>query len=358
MMAAEEEIEVEAPAPLMNLEEVHNSGNEVHDGMSTIEPPNDDESAGMYDASSSSSWTKKKTYATAALALASVAILAIVIGTPTGITANKNAVKSAMMNVESCAAIMKKLELDDSTPEPSTYEPTTQTPTSDPTGPPVKFSNDVADLVEALRDGSGRVRDLRGGRPTKHVPGKEARRMQEECEAIMEAQGGSSKSGKSTNPASKSGKSTKSSKCTKGSTSCVCIKIETGDKEFNEGPNFDKPYSPGYLDVFVKSGTTGYILVTGQKKLYELGVTVLDACYNDFIGIQVTNKDDNAWMGSILSSVDNKEYEPMKCLNCGSRSTSVFTGRITVDGNENPKTYTPAICEDSDTCTIVLNDTV
>ena len=70
MMASEEEIEVEAPAPLMNLEEVHNpgaGGNKVHDDKPS---------------SSSSSWTKKKKLL-GALALASVAILAVVIGAGT-----------------------------------------------------------------------------------------------------------------------------------------------------------------------------------------------------------------------------------------------------------------------------------
>ena len=168
---AEEEIEVEAPAPLMNLEEVHNSGGK--------EKVHDDASVGV-----SSSWTRKKKYATAALALASVAILAIAIGTPTGINAknsNNDAVTSSMMNLENCLAIMKKMELDNgstttTTPAPSTYEPTTYTPTPDPTDPPVlTFSNDVADLAEALDDESVRVRDLRGGRSTKHISENEVR---------------------------------------------------------------------------------------------------------------------------------------------------------------------------------------
>ena len=179
MMAAEEEIEVEAPAPLMNLEEVHISGGneEVHDEMSTIELPNDDDAS-----VGSSSWTRKKKYATAALVLASVAILAIAIGTPTGINSknnsNNDAVTSSMMSLENCLAIMKKLELDNgstttTTPEPSTYEPTTYTPTPGPIDPPVPFSNDVADLLDD--DESVRVRDLRGGRSTKHISENEAR---------------------------------------------------------------------------------------------------------------------------------------------------------------------------------------
>ena len=183
MMAAEEEIELEAPASLMNLEDVHNSGgNEAE--LSTNDN-DDDDSMGMYESSSSSSWTKKKKYATAALALASVAILAVAIGTPTGITAknnnanNNNAVTSAMMNLENCIAIMKKLELDEPSPAPSTYEPTTYIPTTDPTDPPVlTLSNDVAlvaDLADALRDGPVRGRDLRGGRSTKSMPENEAR---------------------------------------------------------------------------------------------------------------------------------------------------------------------------------------
>ena len=180
MMAAEEEIELEAPASLMNLEDVHNSGgNEAE--LST--PNDDDDSMGQYE-SSSSSWTKTKKYATAALALASVVILAVAIGTPTGISAknnnanNNNVVTSAMMNFENCMAIMKKLELDEPSPAPSTYEPTTYTPTTDPTDPPVFLSNDVADLAEALDGEPVRGRDLRGGWSTEY---KEARVRRVHC---------------------------------------------------------------------------------------------------------------------------------------------------------------------------------
>ena len=162
MMASEEEIEVEAPAPLMNLEEVHNpgaGGNKVHDDKP------------------SSSWTKKKKkYATAALALASVAILAVVIGAGTAKNdSNKHAVASAAMNFENCMAIMKKLELDEPSPAPSTYEPTTYTPTTDQ---PVFLSNDVADLAEALDGEPVRGRDLRGGWSTEY---KEARVRRVHC---------------------------------------------------------------------------------------------------------------------------------------------------------------------------------
>ena len=167
MMASEEEIEVEAPAPLMNLEEVHNpgaGGNKVHDDKPS---------------SSSSSWTKKKKLL-GALALASVAILAVVIGAGTAKNdSNKHAVASAAMNFENCMAIMKKLELDEPSPAPSTYEPTTYTPTgTDRTDPPVFLSNDVADLVEALDGEPVRGRDLRGGWSTEY---KEARVRRVHC---------------------------------------------------------------------------------------------------------------------------------------------------------------------------------
>lgn len=184
MMAAEEEIELEAPASLMNLEDVHNSGGGNEAELSTPNDDDDDDSMAMYQ-SSSSSWTKKKKYATAALALASVVILAVAIGTPTGITAknnnanNNNVVTSAMMNLDNCIAIMKKLELDEPSPAPSTYEPTTYTPTTDP---PVFLSNDVADLVEALDGEPVRGRDLRGGWSTEY---KEARVRRVHCDKIF-----------------------------------------------------------------------------------------------------------------------------------------------------------------------------
>ena len=115
----------------------------------------------------------------------------------------------------------------------------------------------------------------------------------------------------------------------------VCINIKTGEDQFNEG----------YIDVFVDSGTTGYVEVT-TKDDYALGETVLDECYEDFRGIQVTSNNINAWVGSITSSVDNgATYLPMKCVDCDPRSTTDSTFKITVDGDFNSNTVlAPAEC--------------
>ena len=128
----------------------------------------------------------------------------------------------------------------------------------------------------------------------------------------------------------------------------VCIKIKTGGADFNEG----------YLDVFVNNGTSGYIEVT-TKDLYAKNETVLDdVCYDAFLGIQVTSNNTNAWVGSIMSSVDNGEtYLPMKCEDCTGSTAS--TASIVVDGNADGINLAPAQCLDGqigypgNNCTLV-----
>ena len=232
-------------------------------------------------------------------------------------------------------------------------------------------------------------------------------RMQDECEAMIEAHGGSSLM------SSKSGKSTKSSKSTKGykpttsqptgqptsaptlppvpptppptgvptssptsqptnaptsqptgvpttqptsaPTPCgTCIKIVTGVGSFYEG----------FIDVFVDSGL-GYVEVTGPgDEKYEKGVTVLDACYDNFNGIEVTSNNTNAWVGSITASVDcGVNYDVMQCTGCNGTTTD--TSIMVVDGDGNGGSIGPTtLCLDGRTgypnnaCTIVLDDSV
>ena len=115
-------------------------------------------------------------------------------------------------------------------------------------------------------------------------------------------------------------------------------------------------FNEGFIDVFVDSGTTGYVEVT-TKDDYALGETVLDECYDDFRGIQVTSNNTNAWVGSITSSVDNgATYLPMKCVDCDPRSTTDSTLKISVDGDFNSLVLAPAECANGisgNNCTLV-----
>ena len=93
--------------------------------------------------------------------------------------------------------------------------------------------------------------------------------------------------------------------------------------------------------------------------LYAKNETVLDdVCYDAFLGIQVTSNNTNAWVGSIMSSVDNGEtYLPMKCEDCTGSTAS--TASIVVDGNADGTNLAPAQCLDGqigypgNNCTLV-----
>ena len=104
----------------------------------------------------------------------------------------------------------------------------------------------------------------------------------------------------------------------------TCLFITTGTNPSNDG----------YLDVLVNIGN-GYNMVTTPDTLYQQGEVVLDECYANLVGVQVTNNNQNDWTGSILSSLNNKDstYSAMKCLDC---TGPVGTAEsIVVDGNSN-----------------------
>ena len=83
----------------------------------------------------------------------------------------------------------------------------------------------------------------------------------------------------------------------------ICLLIITGTRNRSEG----------FLDVFVDSGDGHIPLSTGKK--YTKGQVVLDECYDELLGVQVTNQDKTAWEGSIKVSTDNKiSYMGMKCV--------------------------------------------
>ena len=104
----------------------------------------------------------------------------------------------------------------------------------------------------------------------------------------------------------------------------TCIFITTGTNPSNDG----------YLDVLVNVGN-GYNMVTTAGILYQQGEVVLDECYANLVGVQVTNNNQNDWAGSILSSLNNNDspYSAMKCLDCTGPVDTAES--IVVDGNSN-----------------------
>ena len=137
--------------------------------------------------------------------------------------------------------------------------------------------------------------------------------------------------------------------CLKGSAGNVCTLINTATLEPSKSPTTSPAptatlqptclrittgtgtFDSGYLDLYVNTGT-GYVEVTTQDTIYEKGSEVLNQCYANLIGVQVTNRLSNAWAGSIVSSLNNGgSYSPMRCQDC----TGVIdtTEYIVVDGN-------------------------
>jgi len=104
----------------------------------------------------------------------------------------------------------------------------------------------------------------------------------------------------------------------------TCILVTTGTGTFDGG----------YLDVLINTGSGYFEVNTGLPINYANNQVVLDACYEGFVGAQVTNPQTNAWAGTILSSVDNKaSYSSMLCLDCS--GTVDTTEYIVVDGDDN-----------------------
>ena len=119
-----------------------------------------------------------------------------------------------------------------------------------------------------------------------------------------------------------------------------CILITTGTGEFDNG----------YLNVLVNDGS-GYVEVTTPDIIYEKGQVVLDECYVNLIGIQVTNTETNAWIGSIEYSInDQLSYSAMICDDCiGIVETAED---IVVDGNSDGFKDTGVACLNGNVCTL------
>ena len=111
----------------------------------------------------------------------------------------------------------------------------------------------------------------------------------------------------------------------------TCLLITTGSGQ----------YDNGFINVFVDNGS-GYVEVTAPGTNWPAGSQVLNECYTNLVGVQVTNSVTNAWAGTIETSIDNKvTYTPMECINCtGDVSTTEY---IVVDGDGNGQGQTKCL---------------
>ena len=121
-----------------------------------------------------------------------------------------------------------------------------------------------------------------------------------------------------------------------------CLRITTGTGTFDGG----------FLDVSVDQGDgDGYVNVTSPGINYPAGLPVLEECYPELVGVEVSNQQTNAWGGKIEASIDGGDtYIPMKCLGCS--GTVDITEYIVVDGDGNGKGDTK--CLDGQACKLVV----
>ena len=92
----------------------------------------------------------------------------------------------------------------------------------------------------------------------------------------------------------------------------------------------------GFLTAFVEYGTPTVTSKVTTDDEYQLNSVVLDDCYDNFNSIEVYNTNNNAWVGSITFSVDNKQtYSPMQCASGCTGALPAPTSRIVVDGDTN-----------------------
>ena len=94
------------------------------------------------------------------------------------------------------------------------------------------------------------------------------------------------------------------------------------------GDTFDGP-----VNVFVDSGS-GYVLIsTPGLYRYVKGEIVIDQCFHTIVGVQVSNQDNDGWVGSFELSTDGKAtYLPLICSDCNGSGTT-NTMPIYVDGD-------------------------
>ena len=117
---------------------------------------------------------------------------------------------------------------------------------------------------------------------------------------------------------------------TSAPTTTTCLQVITGSG-ITDG---------GYIDVYVDTGD-GYRNVSQIDEKYDSGEEVTladDGCYENLVNVQIDSMRNDAWSGSIKSSVDNNPFVPMTCID-GCLGDSVGdrdTDNIVIDGGANP----------------------
>mmetsp|Transcript_26176 Transcript_26176/g.48162 ORF Transcript_26176/g.48162 Transcript_26176/m.48162 type:complete len:293 (-) Transcript_26176:594-1472(-) len=119
-----------------------------------------------------------------------------------------------------------------------------------------------------------------------------------------------------------------------------CILVKTGSGRYNNG----------YAEVLVDSGNgDGYVPEAGGN--HGRGQVIVDKCFADIVGVQVKGTNDDAWVGGVFLSTDNRvSYSAFTCDDC--TGTTNLAANIIVDGNDDDVNTATTQCHNGTTCTL------
>ena len=115
-----------------------------------------------------------------------------------------------------------------------------------------------------------------------------------------------------------------------------CVKIQTGS-----GSSFHE----GFLEVSID----GVIKV--PKTYFKINQVVIEACFETFDNIKVTNENTDAWKGSITVKIDGADKK-LSCDKCTGRS---FENEVVVDGNGDSSDQAPTHCLNGESCSFIIS---
>ena len=95
----------------------------------------------------------------------------------------------------------------------------------------------------------------------------------------------------------------------------------------------------GYIDVYVDTGDGAYRNVSQIDLKYASGEEVSladDGCYENLVNVQIDSMSNDAWSGSITSSVDDNPFVPMTCVSASCAGDLDATDNIVIDGGADP----------------------